>query len=182
MSKKIGYARVSTVGQQLDYQIDLLKKEGCERIYTDKSSGSNLQRVELVKMLDFVRQDDEIVITSMSRISRNVKDLLDLVALLENKGVSLVILDQSLDTKTANGKLMLNILASIYQFQREIMLEKQALGIEIAKNNGRYKGRFASAMSQKEKVKELVQAGMKKTEIAKTLKMSVASVYRCISN
>lgn len=179
---KIGYSRCSTISQNLDYQIDLLEKAGCEKIYQEKASGKDVQRIELVKMLDFVRQDDEIVITSMSRISRNVKDLLDLVELLKNKGVSLVILDQDLDTKTANGKLMLSIIGAINQFQREIMLEKQALGILIAKNKGKYKGRKPSAMSQKDKVKELVQTGMKKTEIAKMLKISEASVYRCLSN
>lgn len=174
----IGYARVSTVGQNLESQLEALKD--CDKIFKEKASGVKEDRPELAAMMDYVREGDTVVVTKIDRVARSTKHLLTVVEDLQKKGVTFKALNINLDTSTPNGKLMLTMLAAIATFEREMMLERQAEGIELAKLAGRYTGRKPTAQAQADKVLELLQQGMTKQAIADTLKIGVASVYRII--
>lgn len=138
---KIGYVRVSTEEQNEARQVEALTAHGIERWYTEKISGKNMDRPKLQEMIDFAREGDTIYVHDWSRLSRSTKDLLDLVDRLSTKGVHLYSLKEGFDTSTPHGRLMLGILASIYEFERTNLLERQREGIAIAKREGKYKGR-----------------------------------------
>jgi DNA invertase Pin-like site-specific DNA recombinase len=139
----IAYVRVSTKQQSTDRQYKTLEKYNIEKYYEEKISGKDTNRKQLKEMLDFVRKGDTIYIADFSRLGRNTKDLLDIIEYCNKKGVAVVSAKESFDTTTANGKLMITMLSAIYQFEREITLERQREGIEIAKEKGVYKGRKA---------------------------------------
>ncbi len=176
---KIGYARTSTVEQQYGFesQLEKLADYGCEKGFKEQVS-SVAQRDELETAIEFCREGDSLVVTKLDRLARNVGDLNAIIARLEKKGTALVILDLNLDTSSPTGKLMLNLLGSIGQFEREIMLERQKEGIAKAKADGRYKGRKPTAQAKSKEVLALLEEGVKATAIAKQLKIGLASVYR----
>ena len=138
---KIGYIRVSTADQNLDRQREALEKYGIERWFEEKISGKDTNRPELQAMLHFAKEGDTIYVHDFSRLARSTKDLLDIVEKLTNDRISIVSIKESLDSSTPTGKLMLTMIAAIDEFEREIMLERQREGIEIAKRKGVYKGR-----------------------------------------
>ena len=125
----VGYARVSTVTQNEDHQMEALKKYGCEKIFLDKLSGKDTKRPELQKMMDFVREGDTVIVTEFSRFSRSTKDLLSLVEQLTEKNVEFKSLKENVDTTTSSGKLVLTIFAALSEFERSVILERQAEGI-----------------------------------------------------
>jgi len=182
MSKVIGYARVSTVGQSLDVQIDQLQSAGVEKIFQEKISGVKKDRPELQSMIDYVRDGDTVVITKLDRIARSTKHLLEIAEELQDKGVVFKVLNINLDTSTPTGKLMLTMLSGIAQFEREMMLERQAEGIAKAKSQGRYKGRKPTARAKADEVIKLADQGMKRRDIAEKLEIGVASVYRILKS
>lgn len=141
MGRKIGYARVSTVGQNIKAQIKQLKDAGCTEIFEEKVSGKNTERESLKMALTASKSGDTFVVTSFSRFARNTKDLLDMVEQLEEKNVSFRSLKENIDTTGATGKLMLTLLGAFATFERELMLEKQRDGIEYARVKGKYKGK-----------------------------------------
>ncbi len=138
---KVGYVRVSTIDQNPARQEALLNEMGVEKIFMDKSSGKDIDRTNFKKMMAYIRDGDELIIESFSRISRDLKDLLRIVEALEKKGVQLISAKESIDTRTPQGKLMLNIFGALSQFERETILERQREGIALAKAAGKYKGR-----------------------------------------
>jgi DNA invertase Pin-like site-specific DNA recombinase len=172
----IGYARVSTAGQSLEVQLDALK--GCDKLFKEKESGAKAERLQLNIMLDYVREGDTITVTKLCRLARNTKHLLEIVDYLDNKGVSLVVLNLGIDTKSPTGRLMLTMIGAVASFERQLLLERQAEG--IAKIQGRYKGRKPTAMAKTEDVKLLVADGVSKRLIAKQLGISLSSVHRII--
>ena len=137
---KIGYIRVSTVEQNEARQIEGLEKYGIEKFFTEKVSAKDMNRPELQKMLDFAREGDTIYIHDFSRLARSTKDLLEIVEMLNNKGIHLVSNKENIDTSTPTGKLMLTMIGAINEFERQNLLERQREGIEIAKRAGKYKG------------------------------------------
>lgn len=140
---KIGYIRVSTMEQNEARQIEALKQqciEPCD-MYIDKQSGKNADRPKLKEMLSFVRSGDIVVTESISRIARNTKDLLSIIDQLQGKGVEFISLKESIDTTTAQGKFMLTVFAAMAELERESILQRQAEGIAVAKEQGKYKGR-----------------------------------------
>ena len=140
--QRIAYIRVSTVEQNTDSQKALLEKYNIDMPFEEKVSGKNREdRTELKAMLNYVRKGDTVYVKDLSRLARNTKDLLDIVALLEKKGVTLFSIKENIDTSTHIGKLMLTFLGAIYQFERDNLLERQKDGIAIAKMKGKYKGR-----------------------------------------
>ena len=140
--QRIAYIRVSTVEQNTDSQKALLEKYNIDMPFEEKVSGKNREdRTELKAMLNYVRKGDTVYVKDLSRLARNTKDLLDIVALLEKKGVTLFCIKENIDTSTHIGKLMLTFLGAIYQFERDNLLERQKDGIAIAKMKGKYKGR-----------------------------------------
>ena len=131
---RVGYVRVSTAEQNTARQEVIMETLKVEKIFIDKCSGKNTNRPQLNSMLDFVREGDTVVIESLSRLGRSLKDLIHIKEVLESK-------KEQIDTTTPTGRLLFNMVASIYQFEREILLERQKEGIAIAKANGKYKGR-----------------------------------------
>jgi DNA invertase Pin-like site-specific DNA recombinase len=177
----IGYARTSTVEQLagFDAQVRDLSAAGCEKLFTEQVS-SIAQRAQLDAALDFVREGDVLVVTKLDRLARSMGNLMDIVRVLERKGVGLRILAMNLDTSTPTGKLMMNVLGSVAQFEREMMLERQREGIAKAKADGKYKGRAPTAMAKSAEILELKGQGLGATAIARQLGVSVRSVYRAL--
>lgn len=138
---KVGYVRVSTIDQNPARQEAILKEMGVEKIFMDKTSGKNMDRTNFKEMMQFVRNGDEVIIESFSRLSRDLKDLLRIVEKLESKGVKLISKKENVDTSTPQGKLMLGVFGALSQFEREVILERQKEGIALAKLEGKYKGR-----------------------------------------
>lgn len=130
----IGYARVSTTGQSLEQQLTALA--GCEKVFNEKVSGSKTDRPQLQAMLEFVRSGDVLKVTKLDRLARNTRHLLEITDQLHAKGVTLQIQNLGIDTATPTGKLMLTMIGAIATFEREIMLERQAEGIALAKAKG----------------------------------------------
>ena len=139
----LGYIRVSTIEQNEERQIRALIEKGIERenLYIDKQSGKNADREQLKALLDFCRKGDVVVTESISRIARNAKDLLTIVEQLTSKGVDFVSLKECIDTATPQGKFMLTVFGAMAELERENILERQREGIQVAKEQGLYKGR-----------------------------------------
>ena len=176
---KIGYARTSTAQQNygLDHQIDLLKQAGAEKVFKEQVS-SVRERPQFTKAMDHAREGDVFMVTTLSRFARSITDLWKNIENLQCKGVTVQILDMNLDTSTPTGKLMLNLLGSVAQFERELLLERQAVGIAKAKAEGKFKGRMPTARRKAKKIQSMHADGFKPSEIAKELGIGVASVYR----
>lgn len=175
----IGYARTSTIEQVAGFesQIKELEDAGCSEVFREQVSSVG-KRPKLDEAMTFVRNGDTLIVTKLDRLARSVKDLNDIVARLNEKGVNLKILAINIDTATPTGKLMLNMLGSIAEFERELMLERQREGIAKAKSEGKYKGRKPTAMDQSDKVMELLGQGYNASAVAGLLEIGVASVYR----
>ncbi len=179
---KIGYARTSTVEQVagLEAQERALEAAGVEKLFSERVS-SVAKRDQLEAALDYVRDGDSIIVTKLDRLARSVADLVGITERMRDKGATLVILDMNLDTSSPTGKLMLNLLGSIAQFERELMLERQREGIAKAKTEGKYKGRAPTARRKAAEVAKLKAEGLKAEDIAGRLGISRASVYRVLS-
>lgn len=138
----ISYIRISDPTQNEERQIKMMKEKGIEKFFIDKCSGKNMERPKLKELLEFIREGDTVYIESFSRLARSTKDLLTLVEYItETKKAHLISLKENIDTNTPAGKMMLGIIGSIYQFERECLLERQKEGIRIAKEKNIYKGR-----------------------------------------
>ena len=155
----VAYVRVSTVEQNEARQVEELKKHGIEKWYMEKVSGKDTKREQLQLMLDFVRESDVVYTMDFSRLSRSVSDLLNIIEILDNKGVRLISLKENLDTHTPHGKLMLTIIAAINEFERMCLLDRQREGIAIARREGKYHGRKPIALDNFEKFYDLWKSG-----------------------
>jgi DNA invertase Pin-like site-specific DNA recombinase len=137
----------------------------------------------LERGIDMLREGDKLVVTKLDRLARNVMHMGELLEQIEAKGAGLVILSlgsETVDTSTATGKLILNMMVSVAQFEREMMKERQVEGIKRAQAEGKYKGRVPTAMKQADKVKALVDAGVTRVQVQDQLGISKASYYRCL--
>lgn len=180
----IGYARTSTLDQKagLESQLRVLGDAGCEKVFEEQVSSVDVKaRKKLAEALDYLRDGDTLIVAKLDRLARSVQHLLEILDTLGRKGVHLRILDLGIDTGTPTGKLMLTVLGGIAEFEREIMLERQREGIAKAKAAGKYKGRKPTARAMSEQVLALHDAGKGATEIAKTLTIGRASVYRILA-
>lgn len=179
---KVGYCRTSTIEQEAGFEAQLrdLKHEGCEKIFKEQVS-SVAYRPELQNVLEFIREGDVLVVTKLDRLARSVVHLGEIVNLIRSKNADLKILNLGIDTSAATGKLILNIMGSISEFEREMMLERQREGIAKAKADGKYKGRAPTARAKSEEVIELANQNIGPTEIARRLGMGRASVYRILA-
>lgn len=136
-----GYARVSTEAQNLDRQIDVLKKYGVDEIYNEKMTGTKRDRPELTKMLDRMTEGDTVVIESLSRLGRSTKDLIELTELFHSRGVNLVSLKEAIDTNTSTGKLLFTLMSAIAQFERDTIADRTKEGLRSARARGKVGGR-----------------------------------------
>lgn len=181
----VGYARTSTTEQiaGLDEQRRQLAATGCRKVFVEQLS-SITARAELNAAIDFVREGDTLIVTKIDRLARSTTDLLNIVRVLEEKSVSLRVLDfggGALDTASPTGRMLLTLMAAIAEFELSLMKERQKVGVAKAKAEGRYKGRAPTARRQGARVIELRASGVRASDIASTLAISRASVYRIIS-
>lgn len=185
MKVKIGYARVSTLGQSLESQIESLTKEGCKKIFQEKASGKSADdREQLQLALGYVREGDVLVVTKLDRLARSMIDLGLIAKRLKDEGVGLKAIDQSgIDTTTATGELLFNILGSVAAFERALINERTAEGRLKAKAKGVKFGAKAK-LSEKEVASlksDLVLFKGSKSELANKYGISRASLYRIIA-
>lgn len=186
MATIYGYARTSTVEQVagLEDQVAKLKAAGCtdQTIYREHASAVKMnERRAFAEVMEKLKAGDVLVVATLSRIARSITHLMEIQAKLEAKGVSLNILDLKVDTSTPQGRLQLTLLGAISQFERELMLERQRVGIDVAKADGRYKGRAPTAKAKADKVLAYAAKGLTKKEIATALNIGEASVYRILA-
>lgn len=174
----IGYGRVSSTGQSLEVQADQLRAAGCTKIFEEKVSGTSQQgRAQLALALDYVRDGDVFVVTRLDRLARSMSDLRDIVDRLMAKGVEFRAIQQgAIDTSTSGGRLMLNMLAAVAEFETDLRRERQREGIEKAKLAGVYRGRPKSVDDAE--IRRLLGEGVGPTDVAKRMKVGRATVYR----
>ena len=178
----VGYARTSTLDQEAGFegQIRELKALGCKKVFQEQTSSVG-PRKALEDALEFTREGDTLVVTKLDRLARSVTHLGEIVDRLTHKHVSLRILDLGIDTSSATGELVLNLMGSIAQFERKMMLERQREGIAKAKAEGRYKGRKPTARAKADEIRALSAEGVSLSEIARRLEIGKASVHRVLS-
>ncbi|TPK72321.1 recombinase family protein [Mesorhizobium sp. B2-3-14] len=176
---RIGYARVSTIDQDLDTQLIKLKAEGCEVIRSEKvSGGSRDGRAELATVLDFLRPGDELVVTRLDRLGRDTRDVLNLIHECELKGAFVTVLDPHVSTRGEMGHVVLTVLGMVAQMERRFIKERQRDGIEQAKRAGVYRG--GKRRLDRDTVLRLKQEGNGPAAIATALGCSRMQVYRIL--
>ncbi|MGI2216104.1 recombinase family protein [Shewanella baltica] len=156
--------------------------EACDKIFMEKESGAKSERKELERLLEFVREGDIVKVTKLCRLARNTKHLLEVVDFLDEKKVSLQVLNLGIDTSSPTGRLMLTMIGAVAAFERELLLERQAEGIAIAKLKGKYRGRKPTARAKRDYVLELLSSGMSKLAVSQRLNISISSIYRVIQS
>jgi DNA invertase Pin-like site-specific DNA recombinase len=184
--KTIGYARVSTAEQEagLAAQIRELKALDCDRIFSEKiSAKEDTCRAELERALDYLREGDGdvFVVTKLDRFARSLDEAIQLERRIAAKSASLKIIAMGIDTSTPTGRLMFNVLGSVAQFEREIMLERQREGIAAAKVQGKYRGRKPTVRAQATEIRRLKDEGLTNAEIARRLGVHRANVGRVLA-
>jgi DNA invertase Pin-like site-specific DNA recombinase len=179
MSPTYGYARVSTIDQDLSLQRAALKAAGATIIRAEKASGTSRKgRSELETLLEFLRPGDTLIVTRIDRLARSLRDLQNIVHELRERGVHLKATEQPIDTSTAAGKAFLSMLGVFAEFENNLRRERQMEGINAAKARGIYKGRKPSIKS--DEIRRLRKEGLGATEIARKLGVGRASVYRVL--
>jgi DNA invertase Pin-like site-specific DNA recombinase len=176
----VGYARVSSVGQSLDVQLDKLSH--CEKIYQEKQSGTNSKRPELKACLDYIREGDTLVVTRLDRLARSTLHLCQIAEILKQEKVDLQVLDQNINTSDATGRLLFNMLGAIAQFETEIRAERQMDGIVKAKERGVAFGRKRKMTKQQiEELRDRRKSGVLIKTLMADYGLSKASVYRYLN-
>lgn len=179
----VGYVRVSTIEQNEDRQLVTMEKYNVEKVFSEKVSAKDTNRVELNNMLDFIREGDTVVIHDFSRLARSTKDLLEIVELLEDKKVTLISSKENIDSSTPTGKLMLTMIGAINEFERANLLERQREGIAIAKAKGLYKGRKEIKIDNfEEYYNRYKNREFNKTQLAKELGVSRPTLDKLIKD
>ncbi len=177
----VGYARTSTTEQiaGLEAQERDLRQAGADRLFSEQTSSVG-ERKALETAVDFVREGDTLVVTRLDRLARSVAHLVEIVEQLNAKKVGLRILAMGIDTSTATGKLMLQVVGAVAEFERSMMLERQREGIAKARAEGRYKGRKPTAREKADEIIRLAGEGLTRQAIAEELGIGIASVYRVL--
>ena len=180
---QIAYLRVSSIDQNEQRQIEAMQRYNIEKWFIEKVSGKDTNRPKLKEMLDFAREGDTIHIHDFSRLARSTKDLLDIVELLNSKGITLISNKENIDSSTPTGKLMLTMIGAINEFERTNLLERQKEGIAIAKREGKYKGRKAVSIPDFDKhYQRYISREISKSELAKELNISRPTLDKLIKD
>lgn len=161
VSHKIGYARVSTTGQNLDSQLDALSRAGCIKIFSDTVSGTTEMRPGWDQLIEYLRAGDSLVITELSRMTRSLMHLLQLVKEFEEKEINIISLRENIDTSTATGRCFLSIMGAISQMERELKAERAAAGRAAARARGRTGGRPRTDTEKLEQARILYENSQK---------------------
>ena len=176
---KVGYIRVSTAEQNTARQEVLMQELGVDIIFVDRVSGKNMDRPELKRLLEYVREGDTVIVESISRFARNTRDLLELMEKLAAKQVQFISRKESIDTTTPSGKFMLTVFGAVSELEREYILQRQAEGIAVAKKNGVYKGRKPIERPGFEAVVQIWRGGnITAREAMRQLNMKPSTFYR----
>lgn len=177
----IGYARVSREDQDLALQVEALKKGGCKKIFEEKMSGKVSDRPALKDAFFHLREGDTLVVWKLDRLGRTVKGLITLVKDLEDQGIGFRSLTDNIDTSTTSGRFFFHIMASLAQMERELIAERTKAGLEIARKLGRVGGRKRKMTKSKiEAAKNLFKQGMPAKDVASSIEVSVATLYKWI--
>jgi len=176
---KIGYIRISTKDQNTARQEVLMQELGVDQVYIDRMSGKSLDRPELKKMMNYVREGDVVIVESISRFARNTRDLLELIEQLCEKKVEFVSKKEAIDTSTPTGRFMLTVFGAVAELEREYILQRQKEGIAIAKEQGVYQGRKPIERINFNQVVGLWKSGqITATEAMKRLNLKSSTFYR----
>ena len=176
----LGYARVSTGGQNLEAQVEALKAAGAERIYSEKISGSQLDRPELYRLLDQLRPSDVVVVAKYDRLSRSLQDLLIIVETIRNRGAGFRSLAEDIDTTTPAGRLVFHVMSSIAQFELERIAERTKEGLAAARKRGRVGGRPPALSNERRAEVQRMrdQEGRSISELARLFQVSPNTIRR----
>jgi len=176
---KIGYARVSTKGQDTQLQIDALNNAGCKSIYEEKASGAKRDRIELESCLKSLREGDVLVVWKLDRLGRSLSHLIEIVGDLESRGIGFLSVTEDINTTSSTGKLVFHIFCSLAEFERSLLTDRVNAGLDVARKNGRFGGR-PSALSDEDKKMALVmfKGGATKGDIAKHFGVVRQTIYR----
>jgi DNA invertase Pin-like site-specific DNA recombinase len=179
---KIGYARVSTLEQNLDLQIDALKKSGCTKIITDEISGFATERPGLTKLKEILRSGDTLVVWRLDRLGRSLKHLIELINELNIAGVSFSSLHEHIDTSSSTGKLVFHIFGSLSEFERNLIRERTKAGLAAARSRGRVGGRPKKLAEDKRQLAALLYNGKQHSlmQICQLLGISKPTLYKYI--
>ncbi len=180
MGHRLGYARVSTLDQHPDLQLDALAAAGCSRVFVDRASGALDARPELTKVLDQLRPGDTLVVWKLDRLGRSLRHLIETLGALEARGVGFTSLQEHLDTTTSGGKLVFHLFGALAEFERDLIRERTTAGLVAARARGRVGGRPPRMTPQKLAVARQLYESRQHTvaAIAKTVGVSRASIYR----
>lgn len=182
-SSLIGYARVSTTGQHDESQHDLLTEAGCTRVFADKASGKLARRPQWDACLDHLRPGDTLVVTRLSRIARSVRHLTEVAALLDDRGINLLVLRQHIDTRTPAGKLTFHILAAVDEFTADLIAEGTREGLAAARARGRKGGRPSALTAEHvSHARRMLDEGKSVTEVAEFFSVSRPTIYRALAD
>lgn len=177
---KIGYARVSTLEQNQELQLDALKSAGCEKIYSDKISGARADRPGLQEALDYLRPGDALIVWRLDRLGRSLKHLIEVVEDLEERGIGFASLQEGFDTTTSGGKLIFQIFGALAEFEKNLIRERTMAGLEAARARGRLGGRRNKLNDDQIKtLKKMYESKQHSVEeICKLLSISRPTFYR----
>lgn len=176
---KVGYCRVSTQDQNMDAQLDALKAMGCEKVYQEKASGAKSDRRVLKDCLNFMRRGDVLVCYKLDRIARSLKHLMEIMEDLDKRGIGFISHTEAIDTTTPSGRLLFHLLASIGEFERDLIRQRTHAGLSAARRRGRIGGRPRQMTEEKvAAVKKLLADGMAVKDAAAAVGVSVPTLYR----
>ncbi len=180
--KRVGYIRVSSVDQNTDRQLDGIE---LDKVFTEKVSGKNTDRPEFQKMLEYIREDDELVVHSMDRLARNLDDLRKIVRDLTARGIKVVFIKENLTFAGDDSPmsiLLLSMMGAFAEFERSLIRERQREGIELAKKKGVYTGRKPSLTPEQfEEARARIDSGVAKAKVAREFKVSRETIYRYLA-
>ncbi|MBI3957335.1 MAG: recombinase family protein [Chloroflexi bacterium] len=179
----VGYARVSTDDQNLDLQLDALEQAGCERLFTDEMSGAKSERPGLNDALGFVRSGDTLVVWRLDRLGRSLKDLVQRVEQLRERGVGFRSLHENIDTTSSVGKFQFHVFSALAEFERELIRERTLAGLQAARARGRMGGRKRSMTPEKVKMaaRLMRNPNIQVEEICRILGVSRTTLYRYVT-
>ncbi|QJR82599.1 recombinase family protein [Alteromonas pelagimontana] len=178
----VGYARVSTDDQNLNLQRDALDQAGCEQVFEDQLSGARAERPGLHQALQYARAGDTLVVWRLDRLSRSLKDLIEMVALLESKGIGLKSLQEAIDTSSSSGKLIFHIFGALAEFERNLIRERTQAGLQAARARGRKGGRPKALNKDKQALAVKLYDEKKHTvdQICEMMGISKPTLYKYI--
>ena len=176
----VGYARVSTQDQNPALQLDALKTVGCERVFIEKASGAQRNRPELLAALDYIREGDGLVVWKLDRLARSLSQLIETVAMLEQRGVGLRSLTESIDTTTAGGRLIFHVFGALAEFERAVIRERTQAGLAAARSRGKIGGRPRKVTENDIRAAKamLADGDITVSEVAKRLNIAPSTLYK----